>query len=236
MSASADPAVEELRAALGAWRREAKHGCELADPLDPARDRLAGDPGATVDVVEFLGYGSAHGAHADRTLRAGLRDLLRAGRICFAWRHFPLLDAYPHAWPAACAVEAAAHQGSFWELHEALSEALAERWSKPPGQADILDLARGLGLDVGQLVRDMEAPAVAERIRRDLQSGMRSGVNGTPTFYVAGIRQIVDAPRTLAARIERALAGDRAALWPPRPDLSPQPAAAPIAGSAPAAS
>jgi predicted DsbA family dithiol-disulfide isomerase len=234
MSAVGEPAVAELRGALTAWRAEAKRGCELAEPLDPARDRLVGDPGATLDVVEYLGYGSAQGARADRMLRAGLRELLRAGRISFAWRHFPLLDAYPHAWPAACAVEAAERQGGFWDLHEALSRALAERWAAAPAIAGIIALAREIGLDVGRLQRDMETPEVAERIRRDFHSGVRSGVNGTPTFYVAGIRQIVDTPHALAARIEQALAGDRAALWPPRREPPARSAAARAAGSHPA--
>jgi hypothetical protein len=62
----------------------------------------------------------------------------------------------------------------------------------------------------------MELPEVAERILHDFESGVRSGVNASPTFYVAGIRQIVEDADQLLGRIERALAGDRAALWPLR--------------------
>jgi DSBA-like thioredoxin domain len=215
MTAATPPAVDELRSGLVSWRQNAKRGCELAEPLDPARDRVVGDPGATVDVIEYVGYGSASGARADRSMRAGLRQLLSAGRICFAWRHFPLVDVYPHAWTTACAVEAADQQGRFWDVHETLSEALAERWVRRPTATDILALTRELGLDSERLRRDMELPEIGERLRRDFEAGVRSGVNGSPTFYVAGIRQIVDDPGQLVARIERALAGDWAALWPP---------------------
>lgn len=227
MTAVGQPGPEQLRTDLSAWRTGAKHGCELADRLDPSRDRLVGDPGASIDVVEYLGYGSAQGAQADRVLRAELRTLLTAGRICFAWRHFPLLDAHPHAWTAACAVEAAERQGGYWELHETLSQALAERRFGTPRAPDVVALARELGLDPGQLTRDMKLPDVAQRILRDFRSGVRSGVNGSPTFYVAGIRQVVDDPRPFVARIERSLEGDRAALWPPRSDVAPPGVAAP---------
>jgi predicted DsbA family dithiol-disulfide isomerase len=216
VTAVADASAEPLREALGAWRRGAKPGCELAVALDPARDRLVGDPGATIDVIEYLGYGSAAGARADRAARAALRPLLTSGRICFAWRHFPLIDAHPHAFTAARAVEAAERQGGFWALHEALSQALAERWPGPPSQREIVELARGRGLDPVALGREMADPEIAERIVSDFEGGARSGVNGSPTFYVAGIRQIFADPGPLVARIERALDGDWDALWPPR--------------------
>jgi predicted DsbA family dithiol-disulfide isomerase len=213
---------EELSSALSAWRLEAKRGCLLAAPFDPARDRLVGDAGATTDVVEYLGHGSISAARADREIRAALRELLDRGRICFAWRHFPMIDAHPEAWPSACAVEAAGRQGAFWELHETLLEAWSEAGRHPAEPPEILVVARELGLDVERLVRDMELPEVAERIVEDFGSGVRSGVNGTPTFFVAGVRQIVDGPRALVARIEAALAGNRDALWPPGGSQSPR--------------
>jgi protein-disulfide isomerase len=209
------PGVDQMRHVLEAWRVSPMMGCELVVPLDPLRDHIVGNPAAPIGVLEYGCYGSPSGCREDRAFRAPLRGVLEQGRSCFALRHFPLIDANPHAWLASCAAEAAACQGRFWDLHEAISEALAQSSSTGIELSTIIALARELGLDADRLLRDMEAPATAERILGDFHGGVKSGVNGTPTFYVAGIRQVVDTPEQLLARLERALAGDLAALWPP---------------------
>jgi protein-disulfide isomerase len=203
---------ERLARALLIWRGSPKRGFELAEPLDPSRDRIVGDPAAPIAVVEYACYGSPAGAREDRALRAPLREMLLERKICFAVRHFPLTDGSSHAWMAACAVEAADHQDRFWDLHEAISQALAQMRSNRLELSVILTLARDLGLDTDRLERDMKRPETGERILRDFESGVRSGVNGVPSFYVAGIRQIIERPEELVARLGRALSGDRVAL------------------------
>jgi protein-disulfide isomerase len=103
--------------------------------------------------------------------------------VRFAFRHFPLTQAHPHALDAAIAAEAAGAQGRFWEMHDLLfthQDQLAPR--------DLLVLARGLDLDLEQFAEDLTQRTYEPRVRRDFISGVRSGVNGTPTFFINGVR------------------------------------------------
>jgi protein-disulfide isomerase len=202
---------DEIREGLDAWRHNRRPGSELSEPVDPQRDHVCGDPAATVVVVEYGSYGSPVGSKEDREFRATLRSWLDEGKICLALRHFPLIDSYPCAWLAAQAVEAAGCQGRFWEMHDALTRP----WPEEIGRPEIVDMARQLKLDVDRLESDLERASVVERIFRDFNSGVTSGVNGAPTFYVQGVRQDIDEPAELHAKLESALAGDLASLWPP---------------------
>jgi protein-disulfide isomerase len=99
------------------------------------------------------------------------------------FRNFPLTEIHPHAENAALAAEAAGELGRFWEMHDALfdnQEAL-----KP---ADLLSYAKGVGLDAGAFSKAFKSEAHIERVREDFMSGVRSGVNGTPTFFIDGVR------------------------------------------------
>jgi protein-disulfide isomerase len=103
--------------------------------------------------------------------------------LCFAYRHFPLTQIHPHAQQAAEAAEAAAVQGRFWELHDLLfthQDRLTLR--------DLLGYAAALGLDVPRYALELGNHVHAPRVREDFLSGVRSGVNGTPTFFVNGVR------------------------------------------------
>ena len=104
------------------------------------------------------------------------RDLL------FAYRQFPLTQIHPHAGSAAEAAEAAGAQGRFWELHDTLFT------QRRLGAELVLGYARMLGLDLVRFAGDLETHAFAPRVREDFLSGVRSGVNGTPTFFVNGVR------------------------------------------------
>jgi protein-disulfide isomerase len=112
----------------------------------------------------------------------------------FAFRHFPLTHIHPHA--LAAAAEAGALQGRFWDMHELLF-----RRQKALEDSDLLGYAAQLGLDVAAFDRDRASTAVAERIRRDVDSGLASGqVLGTPTLFIDGIvhRGGYDPPALLA--------------------------------------
>ncbi len=101
----------------------------------------------------------------------------------FAYRHFPLTSIHPHALAAAAAAEAAALQDRFWEMHELLFH-----WQEALEDSDLLGYAARLGLDVAAFERDRAGTALAERIRRDVDSGLASQqVLGTPTLFIDGI-------------------------------------------------
>ncbi len=106
---------------------------------------------------------------------------LRAARLRIAFRHFPVRSSHPRAWPAACAAEAAALQGRFWEMHDLLfgDQGRLEDphlWSR----------ARALGLDVERFDADRRSDSVQARVRGDFESGVRGGVVTTPTLVATG--------------------------------------------------
>jgi protein-disulfide isomerase len=100
-----------------------------------------------------------------------------------AFRHFPVTSAHPRAQAAACAAEAAAAQGAFWEMHDALF-ADQGRLEDP----HLWARAERLGLDVARFDADRRSPEVAAAVRAQFRGGVRAGVATTPTLYVNGER------------------------------------------------
>jgi protein-disulfide isomerase len=99
----------------------------------------------------------------------------------WAFRHFPVRSKHPRAWAAACAAEAAGLQGRFWEMHDALFADQA-RLEDP----HLWARASALGLDLERFDADRRSEAVAARVRRDFESGVRAGVVTTPTVFEDG--------------------------------------------------
>ena len=114
-------------------------------------------------------------------VQAAQRVLGNSLRLVF--RNFPLTQIHPHAERAAETAEAAGVQGKYWEMHDVLFEhqdAFDDR--------SLLGYATALGLDGVRVKHDLETGAHLERVRRDFRGGVRSGVNGTPTFFINGER------------------------------------------------
>jgi protein-disulfide isomerase len=146
-------------------------------PLDE-RDHVRG-PDAARLLVEYGDYECPFSRQAFRAIERVER---LPGGLRFAFRHFPLTMIHPHALAAAGAAEAAAVQGQFWEMHDRLfhrQHALEDD--------DLRSYAEELGLDVEQFDRDLVSPEIAERIRRDVESGLAAGVSGTPTLFLDGV-------------------------------------------------
>ncbi len=122
---------------------------------------------------------------------AVLEAKLARARIRRVFRHFPSRSSHPRAWAAACAAEAAAAQGRFWEMH-ALLFSDQGRLEDP----HLWDRARKLGLHLDRFDSDRRGEAVRARVRRDFESGVRAGVVSTPTVFAGG--------RMLAGKIELA--------------------------------
>jgi protein-disulfide isomerase len=104
-------------------------------------------------------------------------------RLQFVFRNFPITTSHPHAEQAAEAAEAAAAQGRFWEMHDVLYEN-----QRRLADADLRTYAAQVGLDMDSFAHDLAEHVHAPRVREDFMSGVRSGVNGTPTFYINGKR------------------------------------------------
>ena len=103
--------------------------------------------------------------------------------MCFVFRHFPLTQIHPHAEHAAEAAEAAGAQGKFWQMHDTLFE-----HQHALDDAHLVRYAAELKLDVDRFERELAEHVYANRVREDFLSGVRSGVNGTPTFFINGLR------------------------------------------------
>ena len=145
-----------------------------------ARDHSLGPADSPVTLVEYLDFECPFCAMARPVVRELRRRLGR--RLRFVARHFPRPE-HPHARRAAEASEAAAAQGKFWELHDLLLEhqqALEER--------QLVEYAARLGLDVARFRRELDEDAYHDRVQEDILSGIHSGVHGTPTFFVNGVR------------------------------------------------
>ncbi len=145
------------------------------------RDHIRGALDARFTLVEYGDYECPFCRAAHPVVQEVERRL--NGQLCFAYRQFPIVNAHPHAVRAAQAAEAAGAQGQFWLMHDRLFE-------NPTGLADesLVRIAVQIGLDTRRFIAELTANRYLDRIREDMASGARSGVNGTPTFFVGGVR------------------------------------------------
>ena len=168
---------------------------DLTPPLS-AEDHVDGPGGAPLELVMYGDFQCPYCTAAYPIVRR-IRDQF-AGRLLFAFRHFPLRDIHPDAQRAAEAGEAAAAQGAFWEMHNRMYESRGAL-----SREDLIAGAAELGLDVERFTAELDSSVHAPRVQRDVDSGLASGVNGTPTFFIGGRRHAgsFDAG-TLTAAIE----------------------------------
>jgi NhaA family Na+:H+ antiporter len=175
----------------------AKDDTAKLTPTIANQDHTLGPEDAPVTLVEYGDYECPYCRQVGpiiRELQARFGD-----RMCYVFRHFPLTTAHPHAQLAAEAAEAAAAQGKFWEMHERLLS-----FEGVLDKEHLAQLATELGLDAGRFERELDEQVYADRVRKDFLSAVRSGANGTPTFYLNGVRY--DGPwdlDSLAAEIEK---------------------------------
>jgi len=170
----------------------------LTPPVGP-RDHVLGIADARVTLVEYGDFECPFCGRAYPELKRVLRQL--GAKVRFVFRHFPLAEEHPNAQHAAEVAEAAGAQGKFWEMHDLLYQrqaALADE--------DLVAYARELGLDAERVRRELAAHLHTARVRDDFASGTKSGVTGTPRFFINGRRheEPGDA-KTLAAALRRAL-------------------------------
>jgi protein-disulfide isomerase len=153
----------------------------LAVPVS-AHDHVQGNDHAVVTLVEYGDFQCPACAMAYPLVKQLQHRY--AGNLRFAFRHFPLGQAHPCAQMAAELAEAAAVEGQFWPMHDWLYEN-QDAWVAD-GAAGLEAGARALGLDAQALAATLRNPDIASHVRRDFMGGVRSGVNGTPGFYVNG--------------------------------------------------
>lgn len=189
--------------------REDYEGASLTLPVTE-RDHIQGPFDAPLTLVEYGDYQCPYCGDAYPIVKAVQHAA--GDRLRFVFRNFPLVNAHPNAEHAAEAAEWAAVQKQFWEMHDILYEnqnALEDSY--------LAEYASQLGLDRRALLRDIKESRFEQRIREDFMSGVKSGVNGTPTFFINGFRYDGDYDvKSLLAALEEA---------------EPEPSGAPAASS-----
>jgi protein-disulfide isomerase len=150
-------------------------------PAVSENDHAQGSADAPITLVEYGDYECPYCGMAYPVVKRVQAQL--GNQMRFVFRNFPLAEAHPHATAAAELAEAAAAQGKFWEMHDMLYE---HQGALSP--AHLQEYARKLGLDFGALEASLGSGAPQHRVKSDFMSGVRSGVNGTPTFFINGQR------------------------------------------------
>ncbi|HEY4330587.1 MAG TPA: thioredoxin domain-containing protein [Phycisphaerae bacterium] len=165
-----------------------------------AADHMQGDLNAGVILVEYGDYQCPHCGHAYPIVKRVQEHFGK--KLAFVFRNFPLNEVHPSAQSAAEAAEFAGKQGKFWEMHDAIFE-----------NQELLDddllvaLAENLGMSGEALTSAWEKEEFLPRVKGDFMSGARSGVNGTPTFFINGARhEGAFEYEDLVAGVEKAIA------------------------------
>jgi protein-disulfide isomerase len=153
----------------------------LTMPVTEDRDHIQGPPDAPVTLVQYGDYECPYCGAAYPIIKEVQAHM--GERLRFVFRNFPITTSHPHAERAAEAAEAAASQDKFWEMHDLLYEN-----QRNLRDQDLRGYAEKLGLDVELFDKELAEHVHAERVHEDFMSGVRSGVNGTPTFYINGAR------------------------------------------------
>jgi protein-disulfide isomerase len=152
----------------------------LRRPVD-AQDWAKGPADAPVTLLEYGDYECPFCGRAFWELNK--LERVAGDQVRLVYRHFPLTQLHPHALLAAEAAEAAGAQGKFWEMHDTLFTNQQNLEARA-----LVDYASELGLDLPRFNRDLQEHRHLPKVRRDFFEGVRSGVNGTPTFFINGVR------------------------------------------------
>jgi protein-disulfide isomerase len=172
--------MQALRLHLFLSNVDPMQSAQLVIPVSET-DHTLGPGNAPVTLLEYGDYECPYCRRAHPILQGVRRTM--GDRLRFVYRHFPLSQAHPHAEHAAEAAEAAGAQGRFWEMHDLLFEnqnALEDD--------DLAMYAAQVGIDGQRVAREIAAGTYAKKIRNDFRGGIRSGVNGTPTLFINGMR------------------------------------------------
>ena len=148
-------------------------------PVVSNTDHAQGNLNADLVIVEYGDYQCPYCGAAHPVLKELMRQF--GSQIKFVFRNFPLSEMHEYARAAALAAEAAALQNKFWEMHDAIYEN-----QRNLNEHLLLKLAEELKLDIPQFKSDLESSELKAKVDEDFESGVVSGVNGTPSFYVNG--------------------------------------------------
>ncbi|GGG64194.1 DsbA family protein [Epilithonimonas arachidiradicis] len=142
-------------------------------------DHAQGNDNADLVIVEYGDYQCPYCGAAYPVLKELMKEF--GSQVKFVFRNFPLSEMHQYARPAAIAAEAANLQGKFWEMHDAIYENQGSL-----NEIFLFELAEKIGLNVSQFKTDIQKAELEDKVDSDFESGIMSGVNGTPSFFVNG--------------------------------------------------
>ncbi|UQB69279.1 DsbA family protein [Epilithonimonas zeae] len=148
-------------------------------PSVSTTDHAQGNDNADLVIVEYGDYQCPYCGAAYPVLKELMKEF--GSQVKFVFRNFPLSEMHQYARPAAIAAEAANLQGKFWEMHDAIYENQGSL-----NELFLFELAEKIGLNISQFKEDIQKTELEEKVDSDFESGIVSGVNGTPSFFVNG--------------------------------------------------
>ena len=160
--------------------QKSQEAYSLTRPVN-SNDHLQGTDSAAVTLLMYGAYECPHcveGSKIVKQIQGRFGEKLR-----FVFRHFPRTDVHPHAEAAAEVAEAAGEQDKFWEMHDKLFE----NYNRLDGE-HLIGYAEALRLDMERFDRAITGRVFARKVREDLISGIESGVRGTPTYFINGVK------------------------------------------------
>jgi protein-disulfide isomerase len=151
---------------------------QLKPPVN-SKDHIQGKVTAAIELVEYGDYQCPHCGHAYPIIK-NIQQSLGAD-LKFVFRNFPLSEVHPDAFNAAVAAEAAELQQKFWDMHDIIFENQQELIVE-----SLFLYAKTIGLDLKRFKNDIQSSILSAKVEKDFESGVRSGVNGTPSFFING--------------------------------------------------
>lgn len=141
------------------------------------QDHRIGKTSAQITLVEYGDFECSNCGHAYPLIKKLMREF--SDTLLFVFRNFPIQESHPHAMIAAQAAEAAGLQDKFWEMHDLLYEHQDDL-----DENNLIYFAETLNLDMNKFENDLDSQNILSKVESDFESGVRSGVNGTPTFFI----------------------------------------------------
>jgi protein-disulfide isomerase len=143
------------------------------------RDHIIGTKTAPIQLLEYGDYQCSSCGESYWVVKKAIQEL--GDSMCFVFRNFPLTDIHPDAFDAALAAEAAALQNKFWEMYDLLYQ----NQTHLKGY-ELFGYAKEIGLDMERFEQDIQSTELTSKIESELEGGLKSGVNGTPAFFING--------------------------------------------------
>lgn len=157
---------------------------QLANNFISESDWVKGGKEAKVVLIEYSDFECPACANYAPIMKQIVQDF--GDKIAFVYRHFPLKQNHLNAESAAWASESAGKQNKFWEMHDMLFENQKEWENSGNAEEYFRKYAQALNLDIEQFKKDINSEEIKNKVENDFQSGLRSGINSTPTFFLNG--------------------------------------------------